>query len=89
MTHTKVSDWRDNVSEFMGYTKSKLEEMHGDIRKTNGIVVEHDKRIGKLEEVESNRKAVKAYLAGIWAIIGGAVVYALQKLAPLAWSIFK
>ena len=89
MPYTTVKSWRDSVSEDLGYMKGKMEEMHDDIKKTNGKVEDHEGRIDTLEETESNRKAVKAYLAGIWAIVGGAVVYALQKLAPLAWSMFK
>ena len=89
MKNTPVSTWRDGVSFTLGEITSKLNGMHEDIKKTNGKVEDHEGRIDTLEETESNRKAVKAYLAGVWAIIGGAVVYALQKLAPLAWSVFK
>ncbi|MCK4647890.1 hypothetical protein KAT51_00055 [bacterium] len=89
MPNTPVSTWRDGVSFTLGEITSKLENMHEDIKETNGKVIDHEERIVTIETIESNRKAVKAYLAGVWALVGGAVVYALQKLAPLAWSVFK
>ncbi len=89
MKTTPVSTWRDGVSFTLGEITSKLENMHSDIKETNGKVINHEERITTIETTESNRKAVKAYLAGVWAMVGGAVVYILQKLAPLAWSMFK
>jgi len=28
-------------------------------------------------------------MAGVWAIIGGAMVWALQKISPIIFSVFK
>ena len=89
MTQTSVSTWRDDVSFKLGEITTKLDGMHEDIKKTNGKVVDHEERIATIETAESNRKAVQRHWAGIWAIVGGAVVWALQKLAPIAWSVFK
>ena len=65
--------------------KAKQEEMHGDIKETNGKVINHEDRIVTIETTESNRKAVKKYMAGVWALVGGVV----SQAAALAWSVFK
>jgi len=85
MAYTTVKSWRDSVSEDLGYMKGKMEEMHGDIKKTNGKVINHEERIVTMEIIESNRKAVKKYMAGVWALVGGVV----SQAASLAWSVFK
>ncbi len=85
MKTTPVSTWRDGVSFTLGEITSKLNGMHEDIKKTNGKVEDHEERIDTLEETESNRKAVKKYMAGVWALIGGLV----SQAATLAWSVFK
>jgi len=85
MSYTTVKSWRDSVSEDLGYMKGKMEEMHSDIKETNGKVINHEERIDTLEETESNRKAVKKYMAGVWALAGGLI----SQAATLAWSVFK
>ncbi len=85
MKTTPVSTWRDGVSFTLGEITSKLNGMHEDIKKTNGTVEDHEERIDTLEETESNRKAVKKYMAGVWALVGGLV----SQAATLAWSVFK
>ncbi len=73
------------MSFTLGEITSKLDGMHEDIKKTNGKVENHEKRIDTLEETESNRKAVKKYMAGVWALVGGLI----SQAATLAWSVFK
>lgn len=85
MTTTNVKTWRDEVSYQLGEISGKLENMHSDIKKTNGKVVEHETRIDALEMTESNRKAIKKYMAGVWALVGGIV----SQLAAIAWKIVK
>ncbi len=85
MPHTTVKSWRDSVSEDLGYMKGKLENMHDDIKETNGKVNDHEERIVTIETTESNRKAVKKYMAGVWALAGGLI----SQAATLAWSVFK
>ena len=85
MKTTPVSTWRDGVSFTLGEITSKLDGMHEDIKKTNGKVVDHEERIVTIETTESNRKAVKKYMAGVWALVGGLI----SQAATLAWSVFK
>lgn len=89
MSPDSVKSWRDDVSFKLGQIMESQKNMHADIKKTNGKVGSNENRIGALEQIESNRKAVQRHWACIWAVVGGAVVWALQKLAPLAWSLFK
>ena len=85
MTQPTVKTWRDEVSFKLGQIIEKQDNMHEDIKKTNGKVEDHEERIDTLEETESNRKAVKKYMAGVWALVGGLV----SQAATLAWSVFK
>lgn len=89
MPNQTVKTWRDDVSFKLGQIIEKQENMHSDIKVTNGKVNDHEDRIDDLETIESNRKAVKKYMAGVWAILGGTVVWVLQKISPVAFSIFK
>lgn len=89
MSNIPVSTWRDEVSFKLGQIMAGQENMHKDIKKTNGKIVNHEERITTIETIESNRTAVKKYMAGVWAITGGVIVWALQKLAPWAWGMFK
>jgi wobble nucleotide-excising tRNase len=89
MTQPTVKSWRDDVSFKLGRIMESQDNMHTDIKKTNGKIVNHEERITTIETKESNRVAVRKYMAGVWAMAGGVIVYALQKLAPLAWSMFK
>lgn len=85
MPNTTVRAWRDDVSEKLGYITAKMEEMHGDIKITNGKVCNHEERINILETSESNKQAVKKWMSGVWAACGAGVMYILSRI----WDTIK
>ena len=72
--------WRDEVSGDLGYIKAKLESLHYDISKMNGSVKQNCKRLDALEKIQTERNAVKRWLVGVWALIGGVVAEGLHQL---------
>jgi len=89
MSERSVKTWRDEVSFQLGQISAKIEQVHVAVKRTNGKVVRNDERLCALEQRQCRKKAVSKLLVGIWAVVGGTVVVALQKLVPVIFSLFK
>jgi hypothetical protein len=75
-----LKTWRDEVSQNLGKILANQEATNIHLETLNGTLKDHEERIDCLEEAEHEKRGAKKFLSGLWAVIGGAIVWVFQKL---------
>ena len=81
--HSPVSSWRHDVSRTLGRIEERTKNTDEKLDKALEEQGRQDKRIDKLETIESNRSAVQKKMTALIAFI----VMIVTFLSNIAWKI--